>query len=159
MALPHGCSPSRGVPALAWTYSWPHALRHSSLTSCTATDASRCACCRMNLSIDTDASRCVFSSMVLPFQRYTCCGTDITMTTGASRCTCSSVDLLTATDALGCPAPIWTHLQVTVPLTRAHRGVPACPVQPHRNSSDAPAICQPRHIAIAVTKMFPGTAE
>ncbi|KAK4806397.1 hypothetical protein QYF61_016247 [Mycteria americana] len=32
-------------------------------------------------------------------------------------------------------------------------------VQQHRNSSDALAICQPRRKAIAVIKMFPGTAE
>ncbi|KAK4829842.1 hypothetical protein QYF61_006852 [Mycteria americana] len=49
--------------------------------------------------------------------------------------------------------------RVTVPSTRVHTGVPACPVQQHRNSSDALAICQPRRIAIAVIKMFPGTAE
>ncbi|KAK4810869.1 hypothetical protein QYF61_008841 [Mycteria americana] len=49
--------------------------------------------------------------------------------------------------------------KVTVPSTRVHTGVPACPVQQHRNSSDALAICQPRRIAIAVIKMFPGTAE
>ncbi|KAK4824656.1 hypothetical protein QYF61_017029 [Mycteria americana] len=42
--------------------------------------------------------------------------------------------------------------QVTVPSTRVHTGVPACPVQQHRNSSDALAICQPRHITIAVIK-------
>ncbi|GAB0176345.1 hypothetical protein GRJ2_000099700 [Grus japonensis] len=44
-------------------------------------------------------------------------------------------------------------------LTRAHTGVPACPVQQHRNSSDALAICQPRRITIAVIRMFPGTAR
>ncbi|KAK4810505.1 hypothetical protein QYF61_004285 [Mycteria americana] len=49
--------------------------------------------------------------------------------------------------------------QVTVPSTRVHSRVPACPVQQHRNSSDALAICQPRHMAIAVIKMFPGTAD
>ncbi|KAK4806764.1 hypothetical protein QYF61_005560 [Mycteria americana] len=47
----------------------------------------------------------------------------------------------------------------TVPSTRVHSGVPACPVQQHRNSSDALAICQPRRMAIAVIKMFPGTAH
>ncbi|KAJ7402073.1 hypothetical protein BTVI_89735 [Pitangus sulphuratus] len=31
--------------------------------------------------------------------------------------------------------------------------------QPVRNSSNALAICQPQHIAMAVIKMFPGTAE
>ena len=94
--LTHGCSPSRGVPALSWAYPWPHALRCSSMTSCTATDASRCTCC--------------------------------------------SMDLFTATDASGCPAPAWTHPQVTVPSTRVHTGVPACPVQQHKNSSDAALI-------------------
>ncbi|KAK4820044.1 hypothetical protein QYF61_017857 [Mycteria americana] len=59
----------------------------------------------------------------------------------------------------GCPAPMWTHPQVTVPSTKVHTGVPACPVQQHGNSSDALAICQPRRMAIAVIKMFPGTAE
>ncbi|GAB0206848.1 hypothetical protein GRJ2_003150400 [Grus japonensis] len=49
--------------------------------------------------------------------------------------------------------------QVTVPSTRVHTGVPACPGQQHRNSSGALAICQPRRIAIAVIKMFPGTAQ
>ncbi|KAK4815999.1 hypothetical protein QYF61_010867, partial [Mycteria americana] len=52
-----------------------------------------------------------------------------------------------------------THAQVTVPLTRVHTGVPACPVQQHSNSSDALATCQPRHMAIAVIKRYPGTAE
>ncbi|KAK4825006.1 hypothetical protein QYF61_022952 [Mycteria americana] len=50
-------------------------------------------------------------------------------------------------------------LVVTVPSTRVHSGVPACPVQQHRNSSNALAICQPRRKAIAVIKMFPGTAD
>ncbi|GAB0187616.1 THUMP domain-containing protein 2-like [Grus japonensis] len=81
------------------------------------------------------------------------------MATDAPRYSCSGVDLFMATDALGCPAPTRTHPQVTVPSTRAHAGVPACPVQQHRNSSDALAISQPRRIAIAVIRMFPGTAQ
>ncbi|KAK4823254.1 hypothetical protein QYF61_000221 [Mycteria americana] len=92
-------------------------------------------------------------------QRYTGSSTDITMATDASRWTCSCVDLSMATDISGCPAPAWTHPQVTVPTTRVHTGVPACPVQQHRNSSNALAICQPRGMAIAVIKMFPGTAQ
>ncbi|KAK4816623.1 hypothetical protein QYF61_019322 [Mycteria americana] len=48
---------------------------------------------------------------------------------------------------------------VTVPSTRVHTGVPACPAQQHRNSSDALATYQPRRIAIAVIKMLPGTAQ
>ncbi|GAB0203375.1 hypothetical protein GRJ2_002803100 [Grus japonensis] len=50
-------------------------------------------------------------------------------------------------------------LRVTVPSTQVHTGVPACPGQQHRNSSGALAICQARHIAIAVIKTFPGTAH
>ena len=91
--------------------------------------------------------------------RYTYCSTDITKATDASRYTCSGVGLHIDTDALGCPAPTWTHPQVTVSLTRVHAGVSACPVQQHRNSSWALAICQPRRIAMAVIRMFPGTAE
>ncbi|KAK4831140.1 hypothetical protein QYF61_015443 [Mycteria americana] len=53
----------------------------------------------------------------------------------------------------------FAQVQVTVPSTRVHTGVPACPVQQHRNSSDALAICQPTRTAIAVINMFPGTAE
>lgn len=30
--LTHGCSPSRGVPALSWAYPWPCALRCSSIS-------------------------------------------------------------------------------------------------------------------------------
>lgn len=63
----------------------------------------------------------------------------------------------TATDALGCLAPKWTHLRITVPLVDS--GVPVCPVQQHRKSSDALTICQPKHTAIAVINMFPGTTE
>ncbi|GAB0182338.1 mitochondrial enolase superfamily member 1 [Grus japonensis] len=81
------------------------------------------------------------------------------MATDTSRCICSGMGLSMATDASGCPVPAWTHPQVTVPLTRVHTGVPACPVQQHRNSSDALAICQPRRITIAVIKLFPGTAQ
>jgi len=83
----------------------------------------------------------------------------ITVATDALRGTCSGVDLSTATDGSGCPAPIWTHPLVTVSSTPVHTGVPACPVQPHRYGSDALAICQPRRIAIAAITMFPGTAE
>ncbi|GAB0209324.1 hypothetical protein GRJ2_003398100 [Grus japonensis] len=54
---------------------------------------------------------------------------------------------------------ICLEILVTVPSTRVHTGVPACPVQHYRNSSDALAICQPRRIAIAVIKMFLGTAQ
>ena len=61
--LTHGCSPSRGVPALLWPYPWPHALRCSSMTSCPAADASRCTCCSMDLATATDASRCTRSSV------------------------------------------------------------------------------------------------
>ncbi|KAK4807128.1 hypothetical protein QYF61_018469 [Mycteria americana] len=61
-------------------------------------------------------------------------------------------------DEVQCTRPMWQKL-VTVPSTRVHTRVPACPVQQHRNSSDALAICQPRRKAIAVIKMFPGTAE
>ncbi|KAK4807092.1 hypothetical protein QYF61_018433 [Mycteria americana] len=70
------------------------------------------------------------------------------------------MDLSMATDTSGCPAPAWTHPQVTVPLTQVHTRVPACPVQQHRKRcSDVLAICQPRRMAIAVITMFPGTAE
>ncbi|KAK4826180.1 hypothetical protein QYF61_006042 [Mycteria americana] len=76
-------------------------------------------------------------------------------------------DELIATAVPRLPLPTWgeeihwkfAFEQVTVPSTRVHTGVPACPVQQHRNSSDALAICQPRHIAIAVIKVFPGTAD
>ncbi|KAK4815221.1 hypothetical protein QYF61_022868 [Mycteria americana] len=78
--------------------------------------------------------------------------TDISTASDALRCACSGMDLLTATDASGCPAPMWTRPQVTVPSIRVHTGVPACPAQQHRNSSDALAICQPRRIATAVIK-------
>lgn len=40
-----GCRPFRVVPALSWAYPWPHSLRYSSTTLCTATSATRCICC------------------------------------------------------------------------------------------------------------------
>ncbi|KAK4814003.1 hypothetical protein QYF61_004633 [Mycteria americana] len=66
------------------------------------------------------------------------------MATDVSRGTCCGIGLSTATDTLGGPAPTWSHPQVTAPLTRVHNGVPACPVQQHRNDGDAPAICPRR---------------
>ncbi|KAK4805239.1 hypothetical protein QYF61_014747 [Mycteria americana] len=70
--------------------------------------------------------------------------TEISTATDVSRGTCCGIGLSTATDTLGCPAPTWSHPQVTAPLTRVHNGVPACPVQQHRNDGGAPAICQRR---------------
>ena len=134
------------------------------MASRAATDALRCTWCSM----DFIHSRRCFEVLLIQrglilgpqsLQRYTCCGTNIIMATDVSRYTCRGMGLSTGTDALGCPAPTWIHPQVTVPSTRVHTGVPACLVQQHRNSSDALAICQPRRKAIAVIKMFPGTAE
>lgn len=59
----------------------------------------------------------------------------------------------------GIHAPMWAHLQVAVPLSWAQSEVPARPVQQHRDSSDDPAICQSRLVALAVIRMFPGTAK
>lgn len=69
------------------------------------------------------------------------------------------MDLTTATDALGCRAPVWTRPQVTVQLTQVHTGVPAWLVQQDKKSSTGLATCPPGCIAMAVTKMFSGTAE
>lgn len=54
---------------------------------------------------------------------------------------------------------MWIHPQVTDSLARVQSGVPACLVQQHRNSSNALAVYQPRHTAMAVTKVIPGTAK
>ena len=162
--LTHSYLPFRSKCAPTWPYPWLQSLQG-------------CTCSVVGLSMATrfemlqhdlmHSHRC-FEVYLLQrglilglqsLQRYTFCGTDITMATDALRCTFADMDLLTATDASGCPAPAWTHPQVAVPLTGVHTGVPACPVQQHRNSSDALAICQPRRIAIAVIKMFPGTAQ
>ncbi|KAF2981957.1 hypothetical protein EK904_011911 [Melospiza melodia maxima] len=103
----------------------PHTFRCSFTTSCTATSGSGCA--------------------------YL--STEILMATDALRCTCSSVDLSMATHILGCPAPLWAHPQVTEPSARLHTGFPASPAQQHRHSSDALAICRPRHITTAIIRM------
>ncbi|TRZ22422.1 hypothetical protein HGM15179_004695 [Zosterops borbonicus] len=49
--------------------------------------------------------------------------------------------------------------QVTVLFSQVHTGFLASPVEQHTESSDGLAICQSRHIAMVVIKMFPGTAE
>ena len=131
---------------VSWAYPWPRDLRCSSLALSTATDALRCIFSNVDLSLDHNAFRGI------P-------GTDVSKATDSSRCTCSGVGLSTATGASGCPAPAWTHPQVTVSLTRVHTGVPACLVQQHSNSSNALAVCQPRSLPSAVIRMFPGIAE
>lgn len=71
--LQHGCSPSREAPALLWAYPCPHTLSCSSMTLCTATDASKCTCCSMNLSTATDALRCTFFSVDLSHNPFRDC--------------------------------------------------------------------------------------
>ena len=143
----HGPQSLRGIPAAACTYPQP-----------------RCTCSHVALSMD----HCSFRGVPVPawpspwpqsLQGCTCCDVDLSTATDASRSTSSGVDLSTVTDASGCLAPMWTYPQVTVPLTPVHTGVPACPVQQHRNSSNALAICQTRCMAVATIKMVPGTAE
>lgn len=43
----------------------------------------------------------------------------------------------------GVPVPSWTDPQLAVSLTQAHGGVPVCPVQQQRTSSNALAIASP----------------
>lgn len=72
------------------------------------------------------------------------------------RFTCFGMGISMVIDASGFHTPVWTHPQVTVPLTWLHTGVPACPVQQQWNS---PGISQPCFITTAVIQMFPCTAE
>lgn len=44
-------------------------------------------------------------------------------------------------------------------LAQVQSGVSACQVHQHRNSSNALALYQPRHMAMAVTKVIPGRAK
>ncbi|KAK4807227.1 hypothetical protein QYF61_024347, partial [Mycteria americana] len=145
------CSTFRSKLAPTWPHAQPLMLQDvpaAAWTSSTATDASRCTCCSMDF---IHSHRCFEAHLIQrglilgpqSLQSYTCCGTDITMATDVSRYTCSGMGL---------------SMGLSSPSTRAHTGVPACPVQQHRNSSDALAICQPRRKAIAVIKVFPGTA-
>ena len=163
--LTHSHSPFRSVPTPTWPYPWLQSLQGCII--CSAVGLSMATCFEV-LQHDLMHSHCRFKVYLLQYglihhhrcfevyllqhelilgpqslQRYTCCSTDITTATDASRCTCSGMELSTATDDSGCPAPAWTHPQVTVPLTQVHTGVPACPVQQHRNSSDTLTICQP----------------
>lgn len=69
------------------------------------------------------------------------------------------MDLTTATDALGCPALVWTRPQVTVRLTHVHTGIPTWLVQQDKTSSTVLAPCPPGSSAMAVIKMFPSTAQ
>lgn len=53
LGLIHGLQSLRGVPALSWAYSCPHALRCSKTTSCTAINASVCTFSSVDLSLIT----------------------------------------------------------------------------------------------------------
>lgn len=132
-ASPHA-QPSEGVPVASWTYPQPQMLRGYLL--------------QHGLTLGSQS-----------LQRCSYCGTTISTATDTSRCTCCGEDLFTATGTLECLDSTWIHAQATVPLTQDHTGVLACSVQQHRHSSYALAACQPKHITIAVTRMFPGTAE
>lgn len=57
--------PPGGVPRLSWAYPWPYVLRCSSITSWTASDASRYTWCTMILFTAMDVSRCIWCSMDL----------------------------------------------------------------------------------------------
>lgn len=45
------------------------------------------------------------------------------------------------------------------PSAQVQTNAPACSVQQHKNSRSTLATCQPKHVAMAGIKMFPGTIQ
>lgn len=151
--------PFRDVGALLLAYPRPHILRCSSMTSGTATDASKCTCCSMGLSTATDTSRCTSSAGTYPGATFL---SEVYLLQHRHNHGHRHVKMYLLWHGLvhghrriRVSCSMWTHPQVT-----------HCPfdfkltleLQPVQYCSNALAICQPRRTAIAVIRMFPGTA-
>lgn len=141
--LTHDCSPSRDVFAPSWAYPQPHPLADSSTTSSTATGVASPARTYPWATIPSEVQllchrlshghRCC--QMFLPWHGFN-------------------------------PGPQMPQgVQLPHGLTHRSQALPLefplefQPVQNGSRAAAALAICQPRHIARAVIKLFPGTAE
>lgn len=153
--LTHSHSPFRSKPVPTWPHRWLQSLQGCSCSVVGLSMATRfevlqhdlmhshwCTCCSTCCSMDHPQSRMVPS---VPFPAWT----------SPWATAPSEVHLLQHRHSYGCRV---SHPQGTVPLTQVHTGVPACPGQQRRTSSDALAACQPRPITTAAIKIFPGTA-